>query len=158
MYCSKLTRLWQKTFSWIMAFGRHRFLIHLFLNLKWKVRNWESPLILNTFCNKADLYIIAFTRPQIYIQMEYNKSPNSKPLEALKSISSMHKMITSLFFTLATIEAPILTHQDIPRLRILIPFSFKASFSFLQCPIYATVRLHNPQNQNFKYHVVRMHV
>lgn len=141
-----------------MAFGRHRFLLHLFLNLTWKVRNWESPLILNTFCNKADLYIMVFTRPQIYIQLEYNKSPNSKSLESLKSISSMHNMITLLFFTLATIEAPILTHQDIPRLRILIPLSFTAAFSFLQCPIYATVRLHNPQNQNFKYHVVRMHV
>lgn len=141
-----------------MAFGRHRFLLHLFLNLTWKVRNWESPLILNKFCKKADLYIMAFTRPQIYIQLEHNKSPNSKPLEALKSISSMHKMITLLFFTLADIEAPILTHQDIPRLRILIPLSFKAAFSVLQCPIYATVRLHNPQNQNFKYHVVRMHV
>lgn len=75
---------------------------------------------------------MAFTRPQIYTQLEYNKSPNSKPLEALKSISSMHKMITLLFFTLATIEAPILTHQDIPRLRILIPLSFKAAFSVHQ--------------------------
>ena len=99
------------------------------------------------FVIKLIFYIMFFMRPQIYVQLQY-KSPNSKSLKALKSISSMHKMITLFFFSPAVLlklqSLPIRTYQGWEvcsscHSKLLLFFFF-----FLQCTIYANIRFHNP--------------